>query len=118
MWTLPPGDADFAGRWKAIKRNFTHALVQQGVPVIPNAKGEYPLWQRRYWEHTIRDEDDWQRHVNYIHYNPVKHGVVPRVVAWPFSSFHRFAFRSRTTSTGICLIVRVIGAMVTALRTR
>jgi putative transposase len=90
LWTLPPGDADFAGRWKAIKRNFTHALVQQGVPLIPNAKGEYRLWQRRYWEHTIRDEDDWQRHVEYIHYNPVKHGLVTRVAAWPFSSFHHF----------------------------
>jgi putative transposase len=90
LWTLPPSDADFAGRWKAIKRNFTHTLVQQGVPLIPNAKGEYRLWQRRYWEHTIRDEDDWRRHVDYIHYNPVKHGLVTRVAAWPFSSFHRF----------------------------
>ena len=90
IWTLPPGDADFAGRWKAIKSHFTRTLVQQGVAMRSNAKGEYPLWQRRYWEHTIQDEDDWQRHVDYIHYNPVKHGLVTHASAWPFSSFHRF----------------------------
>ena len=90
MWTLPPGDSDFPGRWKAIKHHFTHTLIEQGAPLIVNAKGEYPLWQRRYWEHTIRDEDDWRRHVDYIHYNPVKHNLVSRTADWPFSSFHRF----------------------------
>jgi putative transposase len=58
--------------------------------MIPNTKGEYDLWARRYWEHTIRDDNDLQRHVDYIHYNPVKHGLVKHVSEWPFSSFHRY----------------------------
>jgi putative transposase len=52
-------------------------------------KRERGIWQRRYWEHTLRDEDDFAQHVDYIHFNPVKHGHVERVRAWPFSSFHR-----------------------------
>ena len=90
LWTLPIGDSDYSARWRAIKSRFTHAVRKCGVPLSPNAKGEYDLWQRRYWEHTIRDEDDLQKHVDYIHYNPVKHGLVTRVVDWPFSSFHRY----------------------------
>lgn len=53
-------------------------------------KGERGIWQRRYWEHTLRDEDDWRRHMDYIHYNPVKHGHVKHVADWPYSSFHRY----------------------------
>ena len=90
MWTLPDGDADYASRWRALKSRFTHALQTQGVSLQCDARGEYRLWQRRYWEHTIRDATDRQRHVDYIHYNPVKHGLVKRVADWPFSSFHRF----------------------------
>jgi putative transposase len=90
IWTLPPDDDDFPHRWQAIKSRFTTAVIQQGVPLTHNTKGEYHLWQRRYWEHTIRDENDLQRHVDYIHYNPVKHGLVKRAVDWPFSSFHRY----------------------------
>ncbi|MBI3300658.1 MAG: transposase [Deltaproteobacteria bacterium] len=90
IWTLPPDDDDFPRRWQAIKSHFTSAVIQQGVPLTHNTKGEYRLWQRRYWEHTIRDENDLQRHVDYIYYNPVKHGLVKRVVDWPFSSFHRY----------------------------
>lgn len=59
-------------------------------PFGKNAKGEYNVWQRRFWEHTVRDEGDFQAHVDYIHYNPVKHGLVTRVGDWPYSSFHRF----------------------------
>lgn len=90
LWTLPPEDADFPRRWQAIKSRFTSAVRKRGIPLAHTAKGEYRLWQRRYWEHTIRDESDLQRHVDYIHYNPVKHGLVNRVVDWPFSSFHRY----------------------------
>jgi len=90
VWILPPDDDDFPRRWQAIKSRFTSAVIQQGVPLTRNPKGEYRLWQRRYWEHTIWDENDLQRHVDYIHYNPVKHGLVKRVVDWPFSSFHRY----------------------------
>jgi putative transposase len=60
------------------------------MPLERNRRGEYALWQRRFWEHTIRDELDFERHADYIHYNPVKHGLVPQVSDWPHSSFHRF----------------------------
>jgi putative transposase len=90
VMTLPQNDSDFSGRWRRIKSLFTHHVVAQGVPVECNRKGEYALWQRRFWEHTIRDEGDFERHVDYIHYNPVKHGLVSRVSDWPYSSFHRY----------------------------
>ena len=93
LWTLPAGDADYAGRWRALKSRFTQALQIQGVPLQADARGEYRLWQRRYWEHTIRDDEDRQHHVDYIHYNPVKHGLVNRVADWPYSSFHQFVKR-------------------------
>ncbi|MCX7193890.1 MAG: transposase [Proteobacteria bacterium] len=90
IWTLPEGDADYPGRWRAIKSTFTHSIVKTGIPVERNDKGEYALWQRRYWEHTITDEEDFRRHVDYIHFNPVKHGWVNQVADWPYSSFHRY----------------------------
>ena len=90
IWTLPPNDADYAGRWRAIKSRFTRTLIKDGVKLARNAKGEYDLWQRRYWEHTLRDRIDLTRHVDYIHFNPVKHGYVASAAEWPFSSFHRY----------------------------
>ena len=90
IMTLPPEDADFSGRWRRIKSLFTHDVVRSGLPVTRNRRGEYTLWQRRFWEHTVRDESDLGRHVDYIHYNPVKHGLVSRVSDWPHSSFHRY----------------------------
>ena len=65
-------------------------MAASDAQISKNARGEYALWQRRYWEHTIRDEEDFSRHVDYIHYNPVKHGLVSRVQDWGFSSFHRY----------------------------
>jgi putative transposase len=88
--TLPEGDADFPGRWRRIKSLFTRRVVTKCVAAEPNGKGEYALWQRRFWEHTIRDEKDFARHADYIHFNPVKHGVVTCVRDWPYSSFHRY----------------------------
>jgi putative transposase len=90
MWTLPDGDADYALRWRLIKSAFSRALPS-GEPVSASraGRGERGIWQRRYWEHTVRDEGDFARHVDYIHYNPVKHRHVTRVNAWPHSSFHR-----------------------------
>jgi putative transposase len=88
--TLPPDDSDYSGRWRLIKSRFSHTLAKAGVGLARNAKGEYDLWQRRYWEHTIRDEGDLQRHVDYIHFNPVKHGWVKHVKDWPHSTFHGF----------------------------
>lgn len=90
VWTLPQGDANYPHRWRLIKGRFARALVESGAPIILNSKGEYDLWQRRFWEHTVRDERDFHAHVDYIHYNPVKHGLVGRVCDWPYSSFHRF----------------------------
>ncbi|HKY10259.1 MAG TPA: transposase [Candidatus Binatia bacterium] len=90
IWTLPPGDADYAQRWRLIKASFSHSLYEAGKARKRNTTGELDVWQRRFWEHTIRDEADLETHVNYIHYNPVKHGIVNRAVDWPHSSFHRF----------------------------
>jgi putative transposase len=90
VMTLPEGETDFPNRWRLIKRRFTDAVVKSGTPVSRLRNGEVALWQRRYWEHTIRDERDYERHVDYIHFNPVKHGLVARVRDWPHSSFHRY----------------------------
>ena len=84
LWRLPLGDADFSGRWREIKK-----ATSRGVERRTNRRNERPVWQRRFWEHLIRDEDDWLRHVEYIHYNPVKHGLVCRPADWPWSSFTR-----------------------------
>jgi putative transposase len=90
VMTLPEGDADYPNRWSLIKRRFTDAVIKSGTPVARHKNGEMALWQRRYWEHTIRDDGDFERHVDYIHFNPVKHGLVDRVADWPHSSFHRY----------------------------
>jgi putative transposase len=90
IWTLPEGDADFSLRWRLIKSAFSHGLPRgERISASRASKGERGIWQRRYWEHTLRDEADFERHVDYIHFNPVKHGHVRRVQDWPHSSFHR-----------------------------
>ncbi|MGA7523894.1 MAG: hypothetical protein WBW84_15690 [Acidobacteriaceae bacterium] len=76
-----------------IKRRFTEAVLAAGVTILRHPNGELMLWQRRFWEHTIRDERDFERHVDYIHFNPVKHRLVARVRDWPHSSFHRYVRR-------------------------
>jgi putative transposase len=90
VMTLPDGDSDYSGRWRRVKSLFTRGAVKKGLRARKNARGEYDLWQRRFWEHTIRDETDLARHIDYIHYNPAKHGLVSRVGDWPYSSFHRY----------------------------
>jgi putative transposase len=94
VWSLPEGDDDFSMRWRQIKSAFSRR-VAAGEPRSASriAKGERGLWQRRFWEHALRDEADYRRHVDYIHYNPVKHGHVQRVMDWPYSSFRRFVLR-------------------------
>ncbi|HUN96798.1 MAG TPA: transposase [Bradyrhizobium sp.] len=90
VWTMPDGDADFATRWRLIKSAFSRRLpAGERISSSRAAKGERGVWQRRYWEHTIRDKNDFARHIDYIHINPVKHGLVTRVRDWPYSSFHR-----------------------------
>lgn len=90
VWTLPEGDSDYSSRWRSIKSSFVRTLRAGGATMVANARGELPVWQRRFWEHQIRDEVDLHRHIDYIHINPVKHRLVQRVVEWPWSSFHRF----------------------------
>jgi Transposase and inactivated derivatives len=89
IWRLPEGDADFSTRWMIIKRKFSAGIPMGRIRPSQCAKRERGIWQRRFWEHYLRDEADWQRHVDYIHYNPVKHGYVARAGDWPYSSFHR-----------------------------
>ena len=79
LWTLPPGDADYSTRWRLIKTRVTRWYG-----------AGHSLWQPRYWEHLIRDDSDYRQHVEYIHYNPVKHGYVTRSSEWPYSSFRRY----------------------------
>ena len=93
VWTLPSGDSDFSGRWRRIKAYFTHRLVAAGVPVERHRNGEYALWQRRFWEHTIRNETDFERHVDYVRFNPVKHKLVSGAREWRYSSFHLYVRR-------------------------
>lgn len=91
LMVLPTDDADFSARVRKLKREFIVALRQQvGIRVQINAKGEANIWQRRFWEHLIRDEQDYRNHVDCIHINPLKHGLVARVQDWPFSSFHHY----------------------------
>ncbi|MGB2833318.1 MAG: transposase [Methylotenera sp.] len=89
VWTLPIGDSDYWGRWWAIKSHFVRNLKKHGVSVTIRADGSAMCWQRRFWEHTIKDEDDLRRCVDYCYINPVKHGLVKAVIDWPYSSFHR-----------------------------
>lgn len=90
VWTLPDGDVDFALRWKVIKFAFARRLPKTEVlTATQRSRGERGIWQRRYWEHLIQDERDYQNHVDYVHRNPLKHELVKRVVDWRYSSFHR-----------------------------
>jgi putative transposase len=89
VWALPERDADFSSRWSLIKSGFSRGLVPLPRSASKARKREKGIWQRRYWEHAIRDDADLERHIDYIHFNPVKHGHVARVVDWPHSSFHR-----------------------------
>jgi putative transposase len=95
MWTLPEGDSDFSRRWGRIKKEFTQAWTAAGgwEGAISDSRcrnRRRGVWQRRFWEHVIRDQQDYQRHLNYIHYNPVKHTYACCAHEWQWSSFHRF----------------------------
>ena len=90
IFTLPDGDDNYSSRWRLIKSLYTQKLVKKGVPIAANEAGEYNLWQRRFWEHTIFDTADLRNHIDYIHYNPVKHGLVEQASDWPHSSFHQY----------------------------
>lgn len=88
--SLPDGDPDFSTRWRLIKNRFARALPKhEPLNAVRRNRNERGIWQRRFWEHLIRDETDYARHVEYCYINPFKHGLVPRVRDWPYSSFHR-----------------------------
>jgi putative transposase len=90
LWTLPPGDANFPARWRAIKIAFVKSLpAGESRSAVMTSRGERGIWQRRYWEHTIRDDRDFAAHMDYTHFNPVKHGLVAHPADWPYSSFRR-----------------------------
>ena len=113
IWRLPPGDADFATRWRLIKSGMTKRLVQDAgalrfanapyggggeLSASRKARGEQGLWQRRFWEHTLRNDADYRAHCDYIHYNPVKHGLCRSAKDWPYSTFHRFVAQGKYDS--------------------
>jgi putative transposase len=90
IWQLPPGDSDFSTRWRLIKSRFAKDLPkEERLSAARVARNERGIWQRRFWEHLIRDEADYARHVEYCYINPLKHQLVTRVRDWPYSSFHR-----------------------------
>jgi putative transposase len=94
LWTLPEGDADFSGRWRAIKTAFSKSLpADEPRSPVMTSRGERGIWQRRYWEHTIRGDRDYAAHMDYTHFNPVKHGFVEHPADWQFSSFRRCVAR-------------------------
>ncbi len=93
LWTLPAGDFDYSMRWRQIKSAFSRQCGQQCKGEATRArvnKKEQPVWQRRFWEHDIQNELDFQNHVEYIHYNPVKHGLTNAPADWQYSSFQRY----------------------------
>jgi putative transposase len=91
VWTLPAGDVAYSLRWSLIKAGFSRGLPQvEAVAASRARRGERGVWQRRFWEHQIRDDTDFEAHVNYIHFNPVRHGLAARASEWPYSSIHKY----------------------------
>jgi putative transposase len=90
LWTLPEGDSDFPDRWRRIKTAFSKSVPDaERRPPVRLRKGGRGIWQRGYWEHTIRDDGDYAAHMDYIHFNPVKHGLAEKPGDWPFSTFRQ-----------------------------
>ena len=103
LWRLPEGDADNADRWARIKSGFSRRLPKTEYRSdVRIAKQERGIWQRRYWEHVIVDEEDLQYHLDYIHFNPVKHGHAARAADWPYSSLHRYIRSGELSADWAC----------------
>lgn len=95
IWTLPDDDFDYSKRWGVIKKHFTQSWLAQGGAEanISTSKQRYHrrgVWQRQFWEHTLAVQEDYNQHFDYLHYNPVKHGIVKHLSDYPYSSFHRY----------------------------
>jgi putative transposase len=95
IWELPRDDSDYSQRWKKIKAQFSKSVHKSGFALSKTKHKEYNLWQRRFWEHTIKNMLDFEHHVNYIHYNPIKHGLVNNLYDWPHSSFHHYVLKGQ-----------------------
>ena len=98
VWTLPENDANFSIRWKLIKQYVSRDCqstfrMQTEISAIKKMRRESSIWQRRFWEHRIQGEKDFENHLNYLHFNPVKHGLCQSPSQWPFSSFHKYQSR-------------------------
>ena len=103
IWTLPPGDSDFPMRWNLLKGRFSRAIKRgERISKSRQKRRERGVWQRRFWEHMVRDQEDFNRHVDYIHWNPVKHGWVKQVADWPHSSFHDYVARGIYSENWCC----------------
>jgi putative transposase len=114
IWSLPPGDTAYSTRWGWIKKEFTKEWLALGGAEQKASRGrrrerERGVWQRRFWEHTIASDDDFDRHFDYIHYNPVKHGHVARPRDWPWSSFHRWVAAGVYPADWACCADRLAG---------
>ena len=91
IWTLPENDADFSIRWNMLKGQFSGSITKtEYISTSRSKRGERGIWQRRFWSHLITSQTDYNRHVDYIHWNPIKHGSVKNLADWPHSSFHRY----------------------------
>jgi putative transposase len=103
IWTLPEGDSDYKTRWALIKAGFSRAIPKtERRSESRGSRGERGIWQRRFWEHMVRSQEDFSRHADYIHWNPVKHGWVKRAWDWPHSSFHACVRRGLYTADWAC----------------
>ncbi len=103
IWTLPENNTDYALRWRLIKTYFSrHIPKTEKISASHASKSERGIWQRRYWEHTIKDERDFANHVDYIHINPVKHGYVKHATDWPYSSIHRYIKQGKLPHNWAC----------------
>ena len=118
IWTLPPGDTDFSMRWNLLKGHFSRAIEKgERISQSREKRRERGLWQRRFWEHLLRDQEDFNQHVDYLHWNPVKHGWVTRVADWPHSSFHDYAARGIYPVIGVSIdIQRLFGRITRTMR--
>ncbi len=100
VWTLPPDDDDFSTRWRLIKTFFARGVAAtERRSRVRRADRERGIWQRRFWEHAIRDDADYAAHVDYVHFNPVKHGLVAAAADWPYSTFKACAARGAYPKT-------------------
>ncbi len=91
VWTLPESDADYSGRWREIKKLFSKIIPADECRSVARIKqGERGIWQRRFWEHTIKSDEDYRNHIDYVHINPLKHSLITQVKDWPYSSFHGY----------------------------